>query len=398
MKKITQLRISLVLISILVLSSAAVFGEQVRQLSFDLWASRAEVFFFDDSRELYGYAGSIDPSGTFSVDKDIFPDIPEKMFLPWSEARSVSGFTGTSEDLIIGINKGYPLRFDASGYETLRFERPSAEVIDEYLDFSAGRTLGTVFTESGSVYFHFYKDVLFDTGADDAAQGDSSASFLLRYESGRNLSAVDLKFAEVDPDWEPVEFISTAEGSMAAWKYSDEKKTRFRYIKHAEDGTALKEIDEAYFRDGYALIPFSEGSFSLRGFIRAVREGVLPGQLADAGDVFLKLSSTEASAYSENYPAFFFDRADSGSSALKSPVLLPAAGGGNLWYILSDDTIIRCADNVSVCSLPELPPGFRYKELWAGGEYLIVSWEETRFPLIGRSGMITVRLSDILRN
>jgi len=382
---------------LIILSAAvAVSAEPLRPLPFDDWAERADVYFFNGGGDLYRKAGTLGESARPDDISKVFNKIPEKKFLPWPEQLRVSGFGETAGGLIIGINGGFPLEFDPSVPDSDVFIKPEPMIRSDYQKFTSGMTLATVFTEEHSVYFHFYRDDLFSK---DGGTGNAN---LLRFDTSRTgggaLSLVTLGFADDNPEWEPVEFINTQGGSLTAWKYSDDKKTRFRYIRHAEDGAAEKEIDENYFRDAYQLIPFDEGSFALRGFVRAVREGVIAGRLQDAGDVYLKLSSFDAGKFRDDYPAYFYDGGEGGSSSGKLPVFLSASGREGVWFVLSENKLIRCDSNITVCSLPSLPSGFKYKELWTDSEHMIVSWEETRFPYIGRSGMMYIGLRDILNN
>lgn len=395
-KKLLQSSIFLIL---LFYTASPAFSDQVRELSFDSWAESAGLYYFEDVAELCNYAGS------FTVDSEdfrlFFMKMPEKAFLPWTEQVRVSGFTETNDMLTIGINKGYPLGLNINSAEAERFPGPDNKTIKNYLELSSGRTLGTMYSDDSSVYFHFYNDDLLGASAVKKVVPELSGTYILKFEKMVNkeasLSAKALNFADSESGWEPVELIDMQSGSLAAWKYSDEKKTRFRYLIHSEDGTAVKEVNEDYFRDGYPLIPFSEGPFALRGFIRAVRAGVLGGRLENTGEVFLRLSSADANGFADNYPAFFYEKAAGPLSGTASyPVILPTAGSGMFWFILSDNTIIRCGENIAVYRLPELPEGFKYEELWAGSGHLIVSWEETRFPLIGRSGMMYISMRDIL--
>jgi hypothetical protein len=42
--------------------------------------------------------------------------------------------------------------------------------------------------------------------------------------------------------------------------------------------------------------------------------------------------------------------------------------------------------------LPALPAGFRYTDLVASGDQLVVPWEEVRFPDVGAAGVLFYRL------
>lgn len=376
----------------IVMSQSPVFSERLPRFEFSSWAGGADIYFFDNSG-ICRFSGSL--SGGGPTVGDYFSKIPAKEFMPWTQQLRVGGFAAAGDELVIGINRGWPLMLDSSAVPRMRFQPPAAETREDYLELSGDRSLGTIYSKDNSVYFHLYKDSIFSSGAESGER-----NFLLELNTegaggAGTVIAEGLDFPEAEEGWEPVELISNSEGLLCAWKYSDEKKTRFRYLRHNDAGAAVKEIDEDYFRDEYPLIPFSDGPFALRGFIRALREHILDDVLKNTGEVFLELSAADSGAYTGIYPAFFHDE-NGGRGSGKLPVILPAAGAGDLWYVLSGNAVIRCGENISLCLLPELPDGVRYDRIWADSGRMIVSWEETRFPFIGRSGMMYVNLRDII--
>ena len=372
------------------LISAAASAAPAELVPFDRWASGADVYYFTSDDTLFGAAGSIGAGGSAAA---ILSELPEAEFRPVSRQRRIAGFAENADRLVIGINCGYPIFLDEeSGIP----ERPRPGVRSGFLEKTGCRTLGNIFADGDELIFHYYNDRTLGAASPDTPE--LRGLLRMSFDSGGKavMDELPLGFGEDNPEWEPVELVSAEGGWLAAWKYTDDKKTRFRYIKHDESGRPVEEIDEKYFRDGYALVPFDEGGFELRGFLRAAREGVLGRALGSAGDIFLRLSADDAAGVSAEYPACFHDSAQAAGSRMSVPRILPASRGDRFWFVLDGDRIIRCGGNLAVLSLPDLPPGFRYRELWAGRGMLILGWEESEFPEIGRAGMMLVRMRDTI--
>ena len=329
-------------------------------------------------------------------------DLPERNFKPWTNQLRVAGFASVSSGVVIGINAGYPLFLTTKPGGPAALTSPAGAIAEQFKTDAEGLTIGTIFSENDNVFFHLYRDSFFNQTGTDTVEGSGAHPVLLEVSlnsfSDCRLTRHDYDFADENPDWEPVEYIRKENGSLIAWKYTDDKKTRFRYIRHDNEGVSVDEIDEKFFRDEYNISPVETSPFALRGFIRAVRDGSLGDALKAAGDVYLSLSSEPAEGDGAAAPAFYLANAPKSVLAAERrlPVQLAACPDNELWYILADDELFICGADISRFKLPGLPEGFSYEELWVQGKDMIISWEESRFPYIGRSGMMYVRLRDIL--
>ncbi|HAK46822.1 MAG TPA: hypothetical protein DCO79_13005 [Spirochaeta sp.] len=320
-------------------------------------------------------------------------NLPERTFKPWTAQLRPAGFVNTPAGTVIAVNGGYPLLFKSDGFE---FIHPDRGFTRDYLERTGGLTVGTVYADENRAGFHFYRDRFFDLGvsADDA---EGAGPVVVELTAGEldsfSLSIPDYSFAAEHPGWEPVEYIHKEDGSLIAWKFSDEKKTRFRYIIHDAEGGAVDEIDETYFRDEYNLNTIDSGPFALRGFIRAVREGAAGMSLQASSDIYLKLTTARAGSSA----AVYYSKASAarGTAALL-PVQLQACFEGETWYILNDGEVFVCGSNITRWELPALPEGFKYTDILVEHNSMLLCWEESRFPFIGRSGMILIRMRDIL--
>ncbi len=374
MKKL--IRSTVFLFMIITVAAAAVFSEEG-------WITNTSVYYFTD-----GYPEYIQLAG------DNLLDIPQKEFKPWTAQIRLSGFAETNDRTVLVVNAGYPLFSGLSGVTDGPVSPERAEA-EEFVRLTEGRTVGTVYSEENHIYIHLYCDNMF---SDISSQAENPGPVIVRIDPADgnrfSFSEVETGFEEGNPGWEPVEFIRKDDCSFIAWKYTDDKKTRFRYIRHDENGLPADEIDEKYFRDEYSLQSMVNGPFALRGFIRAVREGAAGEELRTAGAIYLRLTTARPG---EDAPLYYYSPAPPATERNKAvPMELPACRDGEVWYILSGDEILLCGNNIRRLQLPGLPADFEYRELWVSGDEMIVSWEETRFLYTGRSGMMYIKMRDIL--
>ena len=318
--------------------------------------------------------------------------MPQKDFKPWTNQLRPAGFVNLPEGAMVAVNGGYPVLFKT---QTGEFVSPDSRMVSSYLAESSGLTIGSLYAGNDGAGIHLYLDHFFNT----AASGEDAAEdkpVVIEVSVGApdvfSLEIPEYSFSLQNPGWEPVEFIYKDEKNIIAWKYSDEKKSLFRYIIHSRDGESLDEIDENYFRDEYELIAADDGPFALRGFVRAVREGSAGEGLKDAGEIFIRLAAGCKSASESVYHA-----GAPGTAQTAAPVQLQACSDGDTWYILDDNTVFVCGSNIVSNQLPKLPDGFKYTGIWAGGGYMLLSWEESRFLYTARSGMIQIKMRDILK-
>ena len=315
--------------------------------------------------------------------------IPERDFKPWTMQLRTAGFVGVSTGAFIAVNGGYPVLFKPG---TGKLVSPDRKLAEEFLLKTAGLTIGSLYAGERGAGIHLYRDKFFN-------QTDKASTDMIPVVIEVSTGALDIfsleipeyRFALENPDWEPVEFIHKHDKNIIAWKYSDEKKSMFRYIVHSGTGAAVDEIDENYFRDEFELLPAESGPFALRGFVRAVREGAVGEKLQAAGDIFLRLT---AGSGSESEAVYLSESTGHGNESV--PVQLQACPDGETWYILDDDSIFVCDSNITVYELPKLPEEFEYTGIWTRDGYMLLSWEETRFMYTARSGVIMIRMRDIL--
>jgi hypothetical protein len=387
---------------------AAAAAEGVDTDNFSTWADGVRVYYLTE--RFPGFSGSdfIPAADAERPDlvKGLLDGFPEREFLPWTLQIRVAGFQEAAEGLVIGVNMAPPLFLPVKNDAESGITGFGRGLSDEYLRLTAGRTLGGLFTENNEVFFHTYRDRLFgndEASADNGGPASSAGNVLIKLELDNaaegNFQPVIFDYARDNSEWNAVELVKNESAYFVSWKYSDDKKTLFRYIMHDEEGKSLQELDEGFFRDKYPIKAAENGPFAVRGFIRAARAGVLGERLRDAGDIYLRLVNPDETAFAHAYPAFYKSGSpDQGLliSENRLPVELPVCFRQDSLLVLHEGSLIFCGENIRELKLPLLPEGFSYKELWSGGDDLIVTWEESNFPLTGRSGMMHIKLRDII--
>jgi len=382
----------LLLIFILQAAAAANLSAAPAPAEFNYWASNLIIYSFHDGGSGYSAAAVDDANDAAAV----ISGFPAVDFRPWTNKRRLAGFAETDYGLVIAVNRGYPLFLSAGN----SIEAPGRTIADEFSLLTSDRTIGTVFTDGKTVSFHLYRDSLFNpvlTGADPGEKMPVRIDLNRNSQGVFSINLPEYDFSAENPGWEPVEFIHKSGKDLIAWKYTDDKKTRFRYIVHSEDGSSVDEIDESYFRDEYNLTDSESGPFAVRGFVRAVREGAFDESLKDAGDIYIRLSTALPG---QGSPMFYYSSAARSTQVFGAGASLPVEFEACLYddtcYVLYNDLILICGADISLYRLPQLPDGFVYSGIYSDGKNLVAGWEEKRFPFIGRTGMMQIKMRDIL--
>ncbi len=386
MSKIIRTIRQIILISLFsVVSAGGLFSESAIAPRF--WISEAKLYYFCGGIEEYRYAAAAKPGDPEKTDHNgllfSFNNIPKTKFKAWSNQIRVSGFAKTNFGTVIIVNSGFPLILD--GY----IKRLCSSRSEDFLELSAGLTSGTVFVKrtavspeaeplvSDEVFIHLYHEGVFNKKSLSVINLPKPVLIKLERGSGRDcfkISVPEFGFSKDNYGWEPVEFLHKDDNDFVAWKYSDKKKTLFRYIRHDTDGYPDDEISERHFRDEYSIYPAEEGPFALRGFLRAAREGFAGESLREAGELFFRLTTALPGG---EFPVYYHSPAPQKKGYRKDsrlPVQLAACVEGNYWFILSDNQLFCCGDDIRRLS----------------------GWEEVIFPYTGRSGMIHLKMRDII--
>ena len=364
---------------ILVLPLYGVFAQSGSLVLPDKWIEKTEIIYFTD-----------DYPGYIILNNSSIEEVPKKALAPWTLQKRVAGFAMTADALVIGVNSGFPLLFHK---DLDSFSAPGEQTAERFLDETSGLTTGIMYSEQGDVFFHFYRDSFFVNDYDSQTAGPAEPVLLeigVSENGFTDLTKPPFGFSADNPGWEPVEMIRKSSDLLVSWKYSDEKKTRFRYIRHDAVGEPLAEIDEGYFRDEYNLKSLETGPFAFRGFIRAVRTGAAGKSLHQAGEIFISMSTSRPG---KDFPVYYSSSDTSERGAL--PVQLSACADQQMLYVLSGGEVLLCGSNIRRLKLPALPKGFKYRKIWVSGDRMIISWEESRFPYTGRSGMMYIKMRDI---
>ncbi|MDC7226213.1 MAG: hypothetical protein PQJ61_05570 [Spirochaetales bacterium] len=396
-------RKTLTILLLLTIFFTAAAAAQTEAAVFSEWAASARLIVFDA-----GYPELVESdrfSGSGLIDNSLAAAIEassEMDFKPQTRALRTAGFAQLPDGILIIVNCGYPILLDTQHDNQTVIVQPDANTAEDYLKKSAGMTVGTVYVEGGTAGIHLYKDRLFVSDDDMQESGRSDNDVrpvVIECTVGPSgMFSIDIpeyRFAAENPGWEAVELIHRENYSLVAWKYSDDKKSRFRYIIHDENGNAIDETDEKRFRDEYNLKPAELGPFALRGFVQAAREGAVKG-LQDYGDLYLRQSLASESSAGTDVDVYYSKAGSAAADRNRAPAQLQVCSDGELWYVLSGESVFVCGRNISRNELPSLPDNFRYTDIWASGRTMLICYEERRFPFNGRSGMILIKMRDIL--
>ncbi len=350
------------------------------------------IFYLNDSGQLLPVPMRDNPDAG-----RILSLVPAKDFIAWTDQLHIADFRSGTKGVVAGINGALPkVIFFENGLPIFPEIKSGNET--SFMRQAEYRCLGSLLGSGSDILFHFFGDDIF---SDNAGVRKPSAQ-LVRYSAAGSgadrFEFIDIAVNGMDEGWEPVEIIRTSEGFFIAWKYSDEKKTLFRYLQHDNEGKAINEIDESYFRAKYNPVDIESTPFALRGFRRAAGEGLLGDEIRDAGIIYLNMNSESAglSGLEDHLsPVTVISRSDDGRNAYRSPLVLEACYAEGRWNILYSNKIIVCGDELRIIKLPVLPEDFRYTGIWSDGSNYLLSWEEFRFPEIGRAGLISLAFGDI---
>jgi hypothetical protein len=219
--------------------------------------------------------------------------------------------------------------------------------------------------------------------------------FLLTLTPGRKrFGRFRLSFPEKGGGWEPVELLPSKDDPWCIrWKVHRKKETVFEYYRFSPASSVVTEITEEEFRPAYV---FKTGE-------------QIPRRLAA---VMVEMSGSVSPERNEKEPLVHLIVRYPGYTCperyrIGSPDLLreteaaflriPGFKRKNVRYLLAPHErvyVIPESGEHYTIGLPELPDGFIYTDLWSDGKFLLVAWEERRFPDVGRAGIVSVTVAD----
>jgi hypothetical protein len=327
-------------------------------------------------------APSADPDARFfQLDGGIFDrvtgpaDPGHRPARPWTVQERIADLAFLGDTLWLAVN-GHGLAAVVPG------NPPSfAARYDDWL--FPQRTVTTLFARDGRLLCHLYFNTTLNTVARSTLKAEGIS--FLAFDTGIDDFVVLLPpFQRANPAWEAVGAATLANGEfLVEWKLAAEE-TSFAWTRFAP-GTKAEgpSTREAYQKAlAYAPADGPDVSSGVRALFAACAEHLAaPGtRTGDAASVvFLVRDRTGAARR-----AF---RSGTGDAFTTVPVFLDAASGSAL---LPDGSVVvvRADGTRTTLALPKLPEGFRYTDLARSNGYLVVPWEEVRFPDVGAAGIL----------
>jgi hypothetical protein len=245
------------------------------------------------------------------------------------------------------------------------------------------RTVTTLLARDGRLLCHLYFNTTLNTVARTSLKAEGIS--FLAFDPGIDDFAVLLPpFQRANPAWEAVGAAPLADGEfLVEWKLAAGETsfawTRFAPATKAEGPSTREAYQKAL---AYAPADGPDVSSGVQALFAVCAER-LAASGTSAGDadsiVFVVRDRTGAARR-----AF---RSGTGDAFVTVPVFLDAASGSAL---LPDGSlvVVRADGTRGTLALPKLPAGFRYTDLARSNGYLVVPWEEVRFPNVGAAGIL----------
>jgi hypothetical protein len=191
-------------------------------------------------------------------------------------------------------------------------------------------------------------------------------------------------FQERNPDWEAVGFAAPATGEYYfEWKMWGEDETRFAYTAFRSDtGKETPITRDEYLGKLKAYSASAPAGAPLRKALFAKVRGIL--QLEESSTVHFIARSREEAV------KLVFRGGEGATTIIMIPVWEES---GRALALLPEGRVVSTADGATFdsVSLPPLPAGFSYTDLYMDDGALIVPWEQTLFTDVRAAGLLIFR-------
>ena len=332
----------------------------------------------------------VDGNGSVQVkDADAVSEIPAAAFKPWTEAVRVADFALNHGDAVFLINK--------CGLYPIAGLQPNAQLSAGHELFSQA-TAGDLYTVDGQFFIRIYQNSIF------LSHGASQNTyFLLRTDSSFKtyMPVADVTNLHLPKEAQCKSLEQVAGQWYAGFKTDNGTDISFSYVKCSNFATFMQ-------KDAYKHItPLSAEEF------RAVCEPPLYHRMPD----MLKELTNAIESNRDLYLKVFTEDSVDGSMFFKPaqnqtndtmeervPVNLYAVqssksdGKQNAAILLPTGTLLlNTGDNsIQKLHLPSLPENFNYTAFSISDTEITAAWEESVFYEVGRAGIFTAALSELL--
>lgn len=332
----------------------------------------------------------VDGNGSVQVkDADAVSEIPAAVFKPWTEAVRIADFALNHGDAVFLINKCglYPVH-------SLQVNAP----LPAGHELFSQATAGDLYTVDGQFFIRIYQNSIF------LSHGASQNTyFLLRTDSSFKtyMPVADVTNLHLPKEAQCKSLEQVAGQWYAGFKTDNGTDISFSYVKCSNFATFMQ-------KDAYKHItPLSAEEF------RAVCEPPLYHRMPD----MLKELTNAIESNRDLYLKVFTEDSVDGSMFFKPaqnqtndtmeervPVNLYAVqssksdGKQNAAILLPTGTLLlNTGDNsIQKLHLPSLPENFNYTAFSISDTEITAAWEESVFYEVGRAGIFTAALSELL--
>ncbi|MCF7928936.1 MAG: hypothetical protein K9L68_08495 [Spirochaetales bacterium] len=306
-------------------------------------------------------------------------------FRPWMNQVLVRSWYNTNGRLYLFANTVgvFQLELPGSSGNELAFRllRGSSGV--------DGRTFSSPVRSGSRIYFSAYKDSYYSRPS--TSKGVSLHALDLREEANPEQSPEILPLQGITDialtSYQAVALQSApSQDIYITWKQSGREESSFRYTRYDPAGDGFREVSFERLQEAAYPSPLSMAPPELQVLVERAAE--------DAGtspsEYLVKLHRPDMEG-AQRYAQSFRPEKDSDRMLRHAYIdeygcILPE---GNTLY-LQDPIASASRGSVRALELPRLPEEGRYLEPVSLGKRILVSWEEQRFPQVGRAGFVII--------
>lgn len=320
--------------------------------------------------------------------------VPEKAFLPWTEAVRISSANCTETDGFAIVNRLGILCFEN---DKMFFSK------DETL-FS-NRTAGNLLFCNETPIFSLYKSSFFNetTNVSEKFETNVNQYFLVQFDCDAKISYPLINSSNLSslPNAEVIDFIWNGIDWICCIKSVQDYKTTFEYLSFsptvslltlspatADGSISIKESSVEEFRNAKAQIEYEHAPERIKNLLAGFSK--YTSFNVEINTVFGTSERTYLNKKNDEVPL-------NAKAILADTWAAALFEDGTMFFegALQSSHILRDGKPIAI-RLPVLPANFIYSDFCISGTTLYAAWEESQFYKTGRSGFICIDLEKIL--
>jgi len=291
---------------------------------------------------------------------------------PWTLQERVSGFLQMDSKLYIAVN-GY-------GFLVTEANQPDFSDANPIFDrgLLSGKTMGRIFCRGGAGFVQVHQDTVLTAGTTLPP-----VSLVIVSPDQPGLKPLSFPLQQREAGWEIVDILKSDTGWYCAWKKREPDKVLFQYSENALEGKRIRDMNKEQFFSEYGFLEFVSANPALAGGLRPF----LPAP--ESGLFYHIIVSSPFTPEEERY--YWGDNALLERGDVELVTLKVFSAEGYRTALLPDGALIRVPrepDRSAVrMTLPPLPAGYEYGDIWTGVDAAVISWEKRDFTDVGASGI-----------